>query len=346
MRKNAVTCDSELVMAEIVEPKQSNCSLFRRVPWSLSDIVVGVCLALMWWWGVSVFSHGWLRNMPTWIVLPLGMLVEMVFLLAYPIWVVYRRAPRPACIFPGPVTTATEFAIAVPLTLGMLLVTALVSYCLIKISSQDTVAPRVWQNVATSADLRTSLMLLALGTTFAPIVEEIFCRGFLYSAVVRRSTPIVAACLQSLLFAVLHRYETMPFVIVFGGGLILAAIYEWRKTILAPIFVHAMYNFVGLAGMTCLVLINANAPALGIHGSTSANGIHVDRIEPGSAAERAGVRPGDVIVSYNGLPVTDFEHFVQVVRKGRVGDVVRIRVSRNGEALELKATLRRLSRKN
>jgi membrane protease YdiL (CAAX protease family) len=346
MREDAVICDSELVKAEIVEPEQSDCSLFRRIPWSLRDIVVGVCLALVWWWGVYLFPHAWFNNVSPWVAWPIGMLAEMVFLLAYPIWVVYQRAARPISFFPGIVSTVKEFAIAIPLTLGMLVVTALLSYCLSTISGQDSVTPKVWRDAATYADLRTGLILLALGVTFAPIVEEIFCRGFLYSALVRRSTPIVAACLQALLFAVLHRYEAMPFVVVFFMGLVLAAIYQWRKTLLAPIFVHAMFNFVGLAAMTCVILTNADAPSLGIQGSTSTNGIHVDRIQAGSAAEKAGVRPGDVIVSYNRFPVTDFEHFVQTVRRGRVGDTVHIKVFRNGKAIELEATLRRRSSTN
>ncbi len=118
---------------------------------------------------------------------------------------------------------------------------------------------------------------------------------------------------QALLFAILHPYEVVPFIGVFFLGVILAVIYEWRKTLLTPIFVHAMYNCVGLTFVVAATLHNADAPMLGVFGSTSADGALVTTVQPGSAAEKAGIRPGDIIVSYNGRHVTDFDSLVEAV---------------------------------
>ncbi len=334
-------CEIDIADIETGETRTEKRSLFCRVPWLSRDVVLGVCLALAWLCGLQLFSHTWIANVSPCVTWPIGMLLEMVFLLAYPIWVVYRRVARPISFFPGIGATAKEFAIAIPLAIGVLVVTALLGYLLSKVSSQDSLTPKVWRNIATYANWRTGIMLLVCGTTLAPIIEEIFSRGFLYNAIARRSTPIIAACLQSLFFAAMHRYDAMPFAVVFLIGLILAAIYAWRRTLLAPLFVHAIYNFMGLAAMTVAILHNANAPVLGVYGTTCHEGVRVNRVETGSAADDCGIRPGDVIVSYNGLPVTDFERLVQLVRKGRVGETVRIHVRRNGTVTEMKATPRR-----
>ena len=54
--------------------------------------------------------------------------------------------------------------------------------------------------------IHTSVFFLAYGVTIGPITEEIFFRGFLYNAVVRRFAPVIAMCLQAFLFAMTHPY--------------------------------------------------------------------------------------------------------------------------------------------
>lgn len=70
-----------------------------------------------------------------------------------------------------------------------------------------------------------------------------------------------------------------------------------------------------------------------------AQGVRVDFVTPGSAAERAGIREGDVIVSVNGEVVRRFEDLARAVDIADVGDEVTIIVSRGGQEVALTAQL-------
>jgi hypothetical protein len=55
-------------------------------------------------------------------------------------------------------------------------------------------------------------------------------------------------------------------------------------------------------------------------------------IEPGSAADQAGIRPGDVVVSVDDVPIADFDGLTARVAGRGPGERVRLSVSRSGAA--------------
>ncbi|MGP1281728.1 MAG: Do family serine endopeptidase [Parasphingopyxis sp.] len=65
----------------------------------------------------------------------------------------------------------------------------------------------------------------------------------------------------------------------------------------------------------------------------------VARVEPGEAAERAGIRQGDVIVSVNGRDVTPDETLSYIVANLPVGSRVPIVLIRDGERVRVTATM-------
>ncbi|MCX5657178.1 MAG: type II CAAX endopeptidase family protein [Candidatus Omnitrophica bacterium] len=80
---------------------------------------------------------------------------------------------------------------------------------------------------------------------FAPIVEEIFFRGFFYSALRARTGPLRAAFFVSFIFALLHMNMT-GFFPIFILGLLLAYLYEKTDSLIAPITVHILHNSIVL----------------------------------------------------------------------------------------------------
>lgn len=68
-------------------------------------------------------------------------------------------------------------------------------------------------------------------------------------------------------------------------------------------------------------------------------GVVVGDVFPDSAAERAGLRRGDVIVAVNGNAVRDVQGFVNMVRSQTPGSDLRLDVVRDGKKVTLKAKL-------
>jgi hypothetical protein len=68
-------------------------------------------------------------------------------------------------------------------------------------------------------------------------------------------------------------------------------------------------------------------------------GVKVADVIAGSPAETAGLQPGDLIVSIDGEAIADVRAYSGLLAKHAPGDVIRIRVSRGDEELDLEATL-------
>ncbi len=93
-------------------------------------------------------------------------------------------------------------------------------------------------------------------------------------------------------------------------------------------------------------------PRLGISGDTVTprlveqfdlrveKGVLVADVARNSAADDAGLREGDVIVALDGQPIETFDQLADAIDAKEVGDEVTITVNRDGEELELRATLR------
>jgi serine protease Do len=69
------------------------------------------------------------------------------------------------------------------------------------------------------------------------------------------------------------------------------------------------------------------------------DGLLVDMVSPGSPAEKAGVKKGDVLLSLDGKPVADPMELRRLVRDVEAGRTVTLEVWREGAARKLTATL-------
>jgi serine protease Do len=67
--------------------------------------------------------------------------------------------------------------------------------------------------------------------------------------------------------------------------------------------------------------------------------VEITRVEEASPAEKAGIKPGDVVLEYNGQRVEGMEQFGRLVRETPTGREVKLLVSRNGATQTVTATL-------
>ncbi len=73
--------------------------------------------------------------------------------------------------------------------------------------------------------------------------------------------------------------------------------------------------------------------------SESPDGVRLTGVRAGSPADIAGIRAGDVIIGIGEFDVSDLYEMTDALRSHEPGDTVTIRVRRDGEVLELLATL-------
>jgi S1-C subfamily serine protease len=88
-------------------------------------------------------------------------------------------------------------------------------------------------------------------------------------------------------------------------------------------------------------LVEGGQAGLAFLGVSSENdgGALVTSVTPGSAADAAGLESGDVIAAVDGTPIGSTEELVSELRSHAPGDQVTLTVVRNGEQLDLQATL-------
>ena len=92
----------------------------------------------------------------------------------------------------------------------------------------------------------------------------------------------------------------------------------------------------GQLGITVLKIPSEEASKLGV---TEGAGVVVYQVQPGSAADRAGLRRGDIITALNGTAVDDPNTFRNIIAGSAPGTEVTLTVKRDGREQQVRATL-------
>ncbi|MBI3667593.1 MAG: Do family serine endopeptidase [Acidobacteria bacterium] len=77
-----------------------------------------------------------------------------------------------------------------------------------------------------------------------------------------------------------------------------------------------------------------NESLLRVYGAKE-GGVLVNEVQPGGPAEKAGVKPEDLIVALDGKPVHNGEELVDVVANSPVGRKLKLSIMRDGKAIEI-----------
>ncbi|MCL1890975.1 MAG: trypsin-like peptidase domain-containing protein [Coriobacteriia bacterium] len=89
-------------------------------------------------------------------------------------------------------------------------------------------------------------------------------------------------------------------------------------------------------GVTLQTVDSSTADQLGVKATS---GVYVDEVVQGSPADRAGIKPGDVIVAINGKPIKTATELIIDVRGLLVGEKVTLGIMRGSQTLDLEVTL-------
>ncbi|MDW7674220.1 MAG: type II CAAX endopeptidase family protein [Bacillota bacterium] len=94
-----------------------------------------------------------------------------------------------------------------------------------------------------------TMLLVVMGSVLAPLGEEIFFRGFVYSILRHRLGIKFGIILSSIIFAGLH-FDFIRLIPIAVGGIGLAILYERSGSLITPIIAHSVWNSI----MTMMII--------------------------------------------------------------------------------------------
>jgi serine protease Do len=90
--------------------------------------------------------------------------------------------------------------------------------------------------------------------------------------------------------------------------------------------------------------LDGHAPYIGLRGEEDQSQARIASVVPDSPAEKAGIKPGDVILNFNGRQVVDFRSFKDFIGEHQPGDKVQVQVRRGEETKDFEVKLARQGR--
>lgn len=97
------------------------------------------------------------------------------------------------------------------------------------------------------SELNTPIWFFIVGAIFAPFVEEVFFRGFLFQGFRARYGWVTGMLLSSAIFAIAH-LQLAALIPTFILGNVLAYIYHRSNSVWPGMIIHFLVNAFGLAG--------------------------------------------------------------------------------------------------
>ncbi|MGH7176279.1 MAG: lysostaphin resistance A-like protein [Tepidisphaeraceae bacterium] len=87
-------------------------------------------------------------------------------------------------------------------------------------------------------------MIYLLACVWAPVIEETMFRGALFGHLRARWGWLISACVTGLIFAAIHPQGWTLIPTLGAIGIVLAAIREWRGSLVGPMVAHGLNNFI------------------------------------------------------------------------------------------------------
>ncbi|GAB4303008.1 MAG: DegQ family serine endoprotease [Desulfuromonadia bacterium] len=124
-------------------------------------------------------------------------------------------------------------------------------------------------------------------------------------------------------------------IVAAGQGIGFAIPINMAKTIVSQLMRTGSVSR-GWLGVSIQPVTPDIARSFGMKGT---RGVLINDVSPGGPADRAGVKPGDVVTAYNGTEVKDPQHLQMLVAETPPGKGATLSVLRNGNTLSLTVTV-------
>ena len=310
---------------------------FRDIPWRWSDLIIGLAPLVAVRVGSWLIAPDAMETLPRWSWIgmrALGLVWMLVFPLALTRWRL-RSIP-----LPGIRRVVVEGLIALALLPVLFGTVMLFNFQWQRVGLDRAGSTTPLEAIARSSEIADTVTLAILAVLVAPLAEELFYRGFLYGALRRRVPIALAVLVQGLIFGLLHPFHVLGLATVTVGACLLALVYEWRRSLVAPVLLHAGQNLVRMLMITtAAIAFNATAD-LGLSSGPHERGQVVRSLVPGGAAELGGLQPGDIITAVAGAEFIPGD-LPAVIESYEAGDQVTLQYLRDGQPAEAQVTLKK-----
>jgi membrane protease YdiL (CAAX protease family) len=130
--------------------------------------------------------------------------------------------------------------------LPVLLVAVFISYLLGKYFNIEPQSQPIFDLLMKEERMPILVILTVFVGVIGPVIEEIFFRGFLYSALKKRFTIGMSMFLTSFVFAALHM-NTLGFLPIFSLAFVLVYMFDKTGSLVPSIVIHCAHN--------CMIII-------------------------------------------------------------------------------------------
>ncbi|MGB0041646.1 MAG: type II CAAX endopeptidase family protein [Terriglobales bacterium] len=228
----------DLVPAAPSDPAWNGWDILRLTLLTIVALFAGVFVVLLIsrWWLYPHSDLGEIAHIP--LVLVAGQSVAYLLILAYMYVLVTRERHRP------------DFFAAIHWNWPSNIVVYVLAGFVLSVSLQGLAhfLP-IPKELPIDTYFRTPAEAWALGilsVTLAPLMEELFFRGFLYPVLARSLGLPVAVFLTALGFALLHGAQLMfswgPVLVIFLVGIVLTMVRAKTNSVAAGVLIHMAYN--------------------------------------------------------------------------------------------------------
>jgi uncharacterized protein len=229
---------AELVPAPPPHPAWNGWDVLRLTFLTLVALFVGVFTVLLIarWWFYPHMALGEIARVP--LVVVAGQSLAYLLILAYMYVLVTRERRR------------HDFLAAIHWNWPSNIVVYVLAGLVLSLSLQGLahLLP-IPKELPIDSFFRTPAEAWALGIlsiTLAPLIEELFFRGFLYPVLARRLGLPVAVFLTALGFALLHGaqlgFAWGPVLVIFLVGIVLTMVRAKQNSVAASVLIHMAYN--------------------------------------------------------------------------------------------------------
>ena len=229
---------TELIPTAPPDPAWTGLDVLRLIFLTIVALFVGVFAALLIarWWIYPHTALGEIARVP--LVVVAGQSLAYLLILAYMYVLVTRERRRPdflaAIHWNSPSNIAVYVLAGFALSLGLQVLAHFLPIPKeLPIDSFFRTPAEAWA-------------LSILSVTLAPLMEELFFRGFLYPVLARRLGLPIAVFFTALGFALLHVAQLGrawgPVLVIFLVGIVLTIVRAKTNSVAAGVLIHMAYN--------------------------------------------------------------------------------------------------------